>query len=142
MRQPRPLSAAGTRVGTRILGAVEATFAAIGANTNLGIILLCAPLAAAGEAETSDLRASLVKVLQDLDTDDADLAFRAIVRAAPAGLGHSARHDVFEPATVALLQAMTEAADRDRDRTAICNQFCRYIRSRLASLRSRRPATR
>ena len=54
-----PLSAEGTRVGARILGAVEATFAAIGANTNLGIILLCAPLAAAGEAETSDLRASL-----------------------------------------------------------------------------------
>jgi len=109
-----PLSAAGTRVGTRILGAVEATFAAIGANTNLGIILLCAPLAAAGEAETSDLRASLLKILQDLDTEDAELAFRAIVRAAPAGLGHSARHDVFEPATVGLLQAMTEAANRDR----------------------------
>ena len=110
----RAIVGAGTRVGTRILGAVEATFAAVGANTNLGIILLCAPLAAAGEAETSDLRASLLKVLQDLDTEDAELAFRAIVRAAPAGLGHSARHDVFEPATVGLLQAMTEAADRDR----------------------------
>jgi len=109
-----PLSAEGTRVGTRILGAVEATFAAIGANTNLGIILLCAPLAAAADAETSDLRTSLINVLQALDTEDADLAFRAIVRAAPAGLGHSARHDVFEPATVNLLQAMTEAADRDR----------------------------
>jgi triphosphoribosyl-dephospho-CoA synthase len=109
-----PLSAEGTRVGARILGAVEATFAAIGANTNLGIILLCAPLAAAAEAETSDLRASLGKILQDLDTEDAELAFRAIVRAAPAGLGHSARHDVFEPATIGLLQAMTEAASRDR----------------------------
>jgi triphosphoribosyl-dephospho-CoA synthase len=109
-----PLSAEGTRVGTRILGAVEATFAAIGANTNLGIILLCAPLAAAADAETSDLRTLLINVLQALDTEDAELAFRAIVRAAPAGLGHSMRHDVFEPATVSLLQAMTEAADRDR----------------------------
>ena len=36
------------------------------------------------------------------------------MQAAPAGLGHSARHDVFEPATVTLLQAMTEAAERDR----------------------------
>jgi triphosphoribosyl-dephospho-CoA synthase len=108
-----PLSAEGTPVGTRILGAVEATFAAIGANTNLGIILLCAPLAAAADAET-DLRTSLINVLQTLDTEDADLAFRAIMRAAPAGLKHSARHDVFEPATVSLLQAMTEAADRDR----------------------------
>ena len=36
-------------VGARILAAVEATFAAVGMNTNLGIILLCAPLAAAAE---------------------------------------------------------------------------------------------
>ena len=108
------LSAESARVGARILGAVEATLACIGANTNLGIILLCAPLAAAADAESSDLRASLVEVLRDLDTEDARLAFRAIVRAAPAGLGHSARHDVFEPATVSLLQAMAEAADRDR----------------------------
>jgi len=108
------ISAQGARVGTRIFAAVEATFAAVGANTNLGIILLCAPLAAAAQSAGADLRASLGKVLQDLDTDDADLAFRAIVRAAPAGLGHSERHDVYEPATVSLLQAMTEAADRDR----------------------------
>jgi triphosphoribosyl-dephospho-CoA synthase len=109
-----PLTAERARVGARILGAVEATFAAIGTNTNLGIILLCAPLAAAVEAETSNLRATLVKVLRDLDREDAELAFRAIVRAAPAGLGHSARHDVFEPATVSLRQAMAEAADHDR----------------------------
>jgi triphosphoribosyl-dephospho-CoA synthase len=109
-----PLSAAATRVGARISGAVEATFAAVGANTNLGIILLCAPLAAAAEAASADLRASLVAVLQNLDVDDANLAFRAIVQAAPAGLGRSTRHDVHEPATVSLLQAMQEAADRDR----------------------------
>lgn len=108
------LSAEAARVGARILGAVEATFAAVGANTNLGIILLCAPLAAAAEAEAADLRAQIVEVLRDLDVQDAALAFRAIVLAAPAGLGHSARHDVFEPPTVGLLQAMTEAADRDR----------------------------
>ncbi len=51
-----PLSAPGARVGARILGAVEATFAAVGANTNLGIILLCAPLAAAADTAASDLR--------------------------------------------------------------------------------------
>ncbi len=108
------LSAKGTRVGARILGAVEATFAAIGANTNLGIILLCAPLAAAADADRTDMRASLVNVLKNLDIEDAVLAFRAIARAAPAGLGRSTRYDVFEQATVSLLQAMVEAADRDR----------------------------
>jgi triphosphoribosyl-dephospho-CoA synthase len=108
-----PLSAPAARVGERILSAVEATLAAVGANTNLGIILLCAPLAAAAEVADENLRAALAQVLRGLDRDDADLAFRAIVRAAPAGLGRSARHDVFEPATAGLLPAMMEAADRD-----------------------------
>jgi triphosphoribosyl-dephospho-CoA synthase len=108
------LCAAGARVGVRILAAVEATSAAVGSNTNLGIILLCAPLAAAAEAPSSDLRTALGRVLADLDSLDADLAFRAIVRAAPAGLGHAEQHDVFAPATVTLRQAMAAAADRDR----------------------------
>jgi triphosphoribosyl-dephospho-CoA synthase len=108
-----PLSAHGARVGHRIDGAVTATFAAVGNNTNLGIILLCAPLAAAAERDPINLRNALRAVLRDLDVEDADLAFRAIVRAAPAGLGHSAKHDVFNPATVSLLQAMSAAADRD-----------------------------
>lgn len=109
-----PLTAAGARVGARILGAVEATFANVGNNTNLGIVLLCAPLAAAAEPKPDDLRFSLAKVLAALDREDAALAFRAIVRASPAGLGQSDRHDVFAPATVSLRKAMAEAADRDR----------------------------
>lgn len=108
-----PLSARGARVGLRIHRAVMATFAAVGTNTNLGIILLCAPLAAAAERDAADLRRALHEVLQELDVDDADLAFRSIVRAAPAGLGHSAQHDVFNPATVSLLEAMSAAANRD-----------------------------
>jgi triphosphoribosyl-dephospho-CoA synthase len=109
-----PLSAPAARVGARILGAVGATAAAVGANTNLGIVLLCAPLAAAADNEAAELRVSLARVLRELDVVDAELAFAAIMRAAPAGLGHSARHDVFAPAQVSLLQAMREAADRDR----------------------------
>jgi triphosphoribosyl-dephospho-CoA synthase len=108
------LSAEGTGVGARILGAVEATCTAVGANTNLGIILLCAPLGAAADAGTAGLRAALVNVLHGLDVEDANLAFRAIARASPAGLGRSARYDVFEPATVSLLRTMQEASDRDR----------------------------
>ena len=109
-----PLSVPGTCVGRRILDAVEATFAAVGANTNLGIILLCAPLAAAAETNPSDLRSALGEVLDALDSEDANLAFRAIVRAAPAGLGRVERNDVFAPARVTLRQAMADAADRDR----------------------------
>jgi triphosphoribosyl-dephospho-CoA synthase len=108
-----PLSAQGARVGVRIQRAVMATFAAVGINTNLGIILLCAPLAAAAERDAANMRTALRKVLRDLDVNDADLAFRSIARAAPAGLGHSPRHDVFNPATVGLLEAMSAAANRD-----------------------------
>ena len=104
----------GRAVGARILGAVEATFAAVGTNTNLGIILLCAPLAAAAERDTHHLRVALAGVLANLDVEDAALAFRAIVRACPGGLGRAERHDVHAPATVTLREAMAEAADRDR----------------------------
>lgn len=109
-----PLTAPGARVGRRIFDAIEATHGAVGTNTNLGIILLCAPLAAAAEVANLDLRAALVGVLDDLDTADADLAFRAIVRASPAGLGRVAENDVTEPARVTLRHAMADAADRDR----------------------------
>jgi triphosphoribosyl-dephospho-CoA synthase len=109
-----PLTAAGLTVGERILGAVEASFEAVGTNTNLGIILLCAPLAAAAEQQEPDLRHSLRRVLGALDVEDAELAFRAIVRASPAGLGHVERHDVVAPATAPLGEIMAEAADRDR----------------------------
>jgi triphosphoribosyl-dephospho-CoA synthase len=102
------------RVGARIRGAVEASIKAAGTNTNLGIVLLCAPLAAAAELDSLELRAALVRVLDALDIGDADDAFAAIVQAAPAGLGRAERHDVFAPAQVTLKQAMAHAADRDR----------------------------
>jgi triphosphoribosyl-dephospho-CoA synthase len=108
-----PLCAPGARVGARIRGAVEATFREVGANTNLGIVLLCAPLAAAAEREASKLRDGLVAVLDDLDIRDADDAFAAIVQASPAGLGRAERHDVFAAAQATLKQAMAEAAHRD-----------------------------
>jgi triphosphoribosyl-dephospho-CoA synthase len=108
-----PLAQPGAKIGLRILRAVEATSAAVGTNTNLGIILLCAPLAAAAERRPSDMRKALWHVLDELDVEDAALAFRAITLAAPGGLGTAARHDVRAPATVSLRDAMAEAAERD-----------------------------
>ncbi len=109
-----PLTQPGARIGARILGAIDAARAAVASNANLGIVLLCAPLAAAAETPSPDLRASLARVLAHLDVADADLAFRAIAKAAPGGLGRAERHDVFEPARVNLREAMAAAADRDR----------------------------
>ncbi|MGB8275727.1 MAG: triphosphoribosyl-dephospho-CoA synthase [Alphaproteobacteria bacterium] len=105
----------GLGVGGRIEAAVEATWAAVSCNTNLGIVLLCAPLieAAMTAGPRRDLRARLNAVLDGLTRDDAELAFTAIRRANPAGLGESARHDVRAPARGTLLEAMREAAPRD-----------------------------
>ena len=102
-------------VGQRILEAVNATWDEVACNTNLGIILLCAPLIqAALQAGDWPLRERLERVLQGLTVEDAAAAYRAIQRASPAGLGQSAHHDVHVPPQVSLLTAMREAADRDR----------------------------
>ncbi len=111
------IAAPDARVGARILGAVEATWAAVGQNTNLGIILLCAPLAEAvfsRAAVIDGLPSALAVVLRGLDRLDAETAFRAISRARPAGLGDAPTHDVAAPAQTTLLEAMRVAASRDR----------------------------
>ena len=104
---------AGAPVGLRIFAAIEATFAAVKKNTNLGIILLCAPLAAAAQ-KGGLLRESLKETLLGLTREDACLAFKAILRANPAGLGCASRYDVRDPASATLLEAMREASLRDK----------------------------
>jgi triphosphoribosyl-dephospho-CoA synthase len=108
------IAAKGVRVGVRIRAAVDATLKAVGQNTNLGIILLCAPLAAAAEAGNAPLRPALAGVLDRLDRADAADVFSAIAAANPAGLGRASRHDVNAPAAATLREAMAEAAGRDR----------------------------
>ena len=105
----------GARVGQRVHDAMAATLSAVGQNTNLGILLLAAPLAAAARRSTpGGLRPALGAVLGGLDVADADAAFAAIRLANPGGLGGSPQHDVREPASVGLRQAMAAARGRDR----------------------------
>ncbi|MBM3562789.1 MAG: triphosphoribosyl-dephospho-CoA synthase [Alphaproteobacteria bacterium] len=118
------IAAPHSSVGARIEGAVEATWARVGQNTNLGIILLCAPLAqAAATAQSADLRHETRRVLQALDMNDAGAAFRAIALARPAGLGDAPEHDVHAPAETTLLEAMRAAAGRDRIAWQYANGF-------------------
>ena len=103
-------------VGARVLAAVSASMAAAGCNTNLGILLLGAPLAVAAAAPEGpqDLRARLARVLAALDLKDADETFRAIVLANPGGLGGAEEGDVTQPPSMTLIEAMRLAQDRDR----------------------------
>ncbi len=108
-----PLFARGAPVGARIEAAVAATRAAVGCNTNLGIVLLCAPIAAALESGLPSLRAAVRGVLARLDVDDACAAYRGILLANPGGLGRVENEDVSAPPAVDLRVAMALAADRD-----------------------------
>lgn len=101
-------------VGATILAAVRDTRRWTPRNTNLGIILLLAPLAHAALASTpGDLRRRLSGVLHDTTPDDAARAYEAIRLASPGGLGEAADQDVHDAPTVTLREAMALAAHRD-----------------------------
>jgi len=115
---------AGISVGERIERSVVATRDAIGQNTNLGIILLTAPLAqAALAASGADLRQSLAEVLDAATVEDARCAYRAIRKAEPGGLGQASEHDVKAEPEVTLLEAMRAASSRDRIAWNYANGF-------------------
>lgn len=109
-----PLCKTGQPLGRRVLDAVTATQASVATNTNLGIILLCAPLAMAAQNDSGKpLGVRLADTLQTLDGDDAANVFQAIALANPGGLGKADEHDVADTPTVSLIEAMETAKDRD-----------------------------
>ncbi len=119
-------------VGQRIRRAVDATFDAVGCNTNLGIILLCAPLAsAAGTPAVNDtsLHTRLKSVLASLTDEDTRDVFAAIARATPGGLGEANEGDVRNrpPAGMTLMHAMELAQDRDLIAQEYVSNFARVF---------------
>ncbi|MDR5857201.1 triphosphoribosyl-dephospho-CoA synthase [Caballeronia sp. LZ062] len=124
------LFARGASVGERILDAVRRTTDAVGCNTNLGIVLLAAPLCAALERlprdraiDAKEWHAATQRVLASLDLDDARLAYRAIALANPGGLGEAPEQSVHALPTVDLRTAMMLAADRDSIARQYANGF-------------------
>lgn len=119
------LCQADLTVGERILGAVQVTQKSVGLNTNLGIILLCAPLiqAASRASQSHSLSERLNQVLNDLTVDDGLLASQAIVLANPAGLGSVGQYDVHLPAEINLLEIMRSAQHVDRIAWQYTNGF-------------------
>ena len=114
-----PLCTPGLAVGERIERAMQATLAVAHCNTNLGILLLCAPLAVVCESWSREhgvpaLRRRLEAVLRGLDVADARAAYRAIAAAQPGGLGDAPQQDVCAEPSIGLREAMALAADRDR----------------------------
>lgn len=148
-----PLFAHGAPVGKRILDAVARTREVAGCNTNLGIVLLVAPLAtslaaslnerdepdepdeSSGEALTAQRwRAATERVLARLTVDDARDAYRAIALANPGGLGDAPEQSVHDAPTVDLRAAMQLAAQRDSIARQYANGFADIFETGLAAV--------
>ena len=104
-------------LGERILRSVKITMREVGCNTNLGMLLLFAPVIMAAENAKScnyqELQIKLQALLENISQDDSTLVFQAIRIANPGGLGQSAKFDVHLEPECGLLAAMSEAENRD-----------------------------
>lgn len=123
-------------IGNLVLDAVRATRSSVDCNTNLGTLLLFAPLAKAhtvGNASShnadttrltcDDLGASLENVLEQLTPKDCHDIYAAICIAAPSGLGTREQDDVTGKAPDDLRAAMAEVADIDAVARQYVNNF-------------------
>ena len=135
-----PMARAGTEpLGVTILSSVTATARWTQANTNLGIVLLLAPLARAALSRgRRPLRDRLAEVLRETTVEDAVLTYRAIRLARPGGLGTAPDEDVREAPHVTLAEAMGLAADRDDVAREYVTRFSTTFEIAVPALRSAR----
>lgn len=98
-------------LGQTILQAVKATRLVVSHNTNLGIILLIAPLAKV--PRNVALIDGVEAVMSSTTVEDSRFVYEAIRIASPGGLGNADSQDVNSAPTETLLECMKLAADRD-----------------------------
>jgi triphosphoribosyl-dephospho-CoA synthase len=98
-------------VGVAVECAIEATRRVVATNTNLGMVLLLAPLAAVPSGV--NLEEGVETVLAATTVDDSRAVFRAIRHARPGGMGSVPKQDIADEPTLPLRAVMTLAADRD-----------------------------
>ncbi|MAS81409.1 MAG: triphosphoribosyl-dephospho-CoA synthase [Legionellales bacterium] len=113
-------------LGQRILNSVCATKEVVGCNTNLGMLLLFAPLIMAAEAgfrDRSELQKNLENTLSSIVKTDAEQIFEAIVIASPGGLNRVNEHDVNKAPDCTLYEAMDSARNRDSIALQYVNNF-------------------
>lgn len=115
------------KLGEIILQAVQATRTVVNHNTNLGIILLLAPLATVRKDEL--LSEGISKVLRSTTVEDSRLVYAAIRLAQPAGTGEIREQDLNSEPSLNLLECMTLAADRDMIAAQYANGFEQVLRS-------------
>jgi triphosphoribosyl-dephospho-CoA synthase len=120
-------------VGQAVREAIEASRQLVATNTNLGMVLLLAPLAAVPDDQA--LAAGIEGTLAATTVEDARHVYRAIRLARPGGLGNVGDQDVSDEPTVTLCQAMQMAADRDLVAQQYANGFHEVFHEALPALR-------
>jgi triphosphoribosyl-dephospho-CoA synthase len=110
-------------VGQTVLDAVRATREVVQTNTNLGTILLIAPLAAIPLEQS--LKTGIHDVLESLTAVDTRSVYEAIRLASAGGLGRTNEADVNDDPSpkLTLVEAMRLAADRDLIARQYSNNF-------------------
>lgn len=108
-------------VGATVLTAIQATRRFVSTNTNLGMMLLMAPLAVV--PRETPLAEGVGAVLSGLTPSDARDVYAAIGLAQPGGLGQVDSMDVAGPPPDDLLTAMAAAAERDTVARQYATQF-------------------
>ncbi len=126
--------AASAGIGRTVFGAIGATRNLVATNTNLGIVLLLAPLAAVPIGQ--DIHAGVEKVLAATTVDDAREVYRAIRLAQPGGLGEVADQDIAIEPTATLRDVMKIAAHRDLVARQYASGFQEVFTVALPALRS------
>jgi triphosphoribosyl-dephospho-CoA synthase len=126
-------AAASTGVGRAVYDAVAATGQVVSTNTNLGMALLFAPLAAVPRGEALS-KESAGAVLRSLTPDDSRLVYEAIRLAQPGSLGTVESMDIASAPPRDLLAAMQAAADRDLIARQYVENFCLVFEEALATL--------
>jgi triphosphoribosyl-dephospho-CoA synthase len=134
-----PITEPGYTVGHRIELAIEATRSAVSCYTNLGIVLLFAPLMSALERlpdfqDSDSLQGALHTVLSELTLEDAQACYRAIRIADPGGLGSSHEEDVQSEPSLNLLEVMRLAAGWDNIAREYIEDYAGIVETGLNSL--------
>jgi triphosphoribosyl-dephospho-CoA synthase len=120
-------------LGQTVLAAIQATRRFVETNTNLGMVLLLAPLCAA--ATSQSLSDGVQTVLDQLSSEDARRVYQAIRLANPGAIGKVSTADVAGVAPESLVAAMQLSAERDLVARQYANSFAEVFGEVVPSLR-------
>ena len=121
-------------VGEMVLQGVQVTRRQVATNTNLGQLLLMAPLAVVLAEQGEITKSGVEAVLNRLTIDDSMKVYEAIRLAEPGGMGQKSDHDIHDTPTRPLLQIMQMVQAEDAIAQAYATGFETILQTGLSAL--------